>query len=235
MNASNIVVLTGAGISRESGLPTFRDPDGLWSAQRLMDLARPAAFRHDPEAVHAFYNARRALANSPAVQPNPAHLALARLEQRWEGNVVVVTQNVDDLHERAGSSKVLHMHGRLNQVRCTACSARHAWTGNVSVDTTCPACGAAKLRPDIVWFGEVPFHLEEIDALLGQCDLFVSIGTSGSVYPAADFVQMVKRSAHTVELNLEPSAGALRFDEKHYGLASEIVPAFVDNLLTPDG
>jgi len=232
MSERNIVVLTGAGISRESGLPTFRDADGLWSSQRLLDLARPAAFLHDPVAVHDFYNARRAQANSPAVEPNPAHLALARLEQRWAGNVVVVTQNVDDLHERAGSAKVLHMHGRLNQVRCNACSTRHAWTGDVAVDTPCPACGAAKLRPDIVWFGEVPFHLEEIDALLGQCDLFVSIGTSGSVFPAADFVQMVKRSAHTVELNLEPSAGALRFDETHYGLASQIVPVFVDELLT---
>ena len=227
-----IVVLTGAGISRESGLATFRDPDGVWATVRIEDVATPEAFARDPARVHAFYNARRAQIAGSAIVPNPAHMALALLERRWPAPFLLVTQNVDDLHERAGSAKVLHMHGRLNQVRCNACSTRHAWTGDVAVDTPCPACGAAKLRPDIVWFGEVPFHLEEIDALLGQCDLFVSIGTSGSVFPAADFVQMVKRSAHTVELNLEPSAGALRFDETHYGLASQIVPVFVDELLT---
>jgi NAD-dependent deacetylase len=235
MTEHNIVVLTGAGISRESGLPTFRDRDGLWSESRLRDLARPAAFLHDPVAVHDFYNARRAQASSPEVQPNPAHLALARLEQLWAGDLVVVTQNVDDLHERAGSSKVLHMHGRLNQVRCNACGVRHAWTGDVCVDTPCPACAAPRLRPDIVWFGEMPFYMEEIDAVLGRCDLFVSIGTSGSVYPAADFVRSVRSRAHTVELNLEPSAGASLFVERHYGLASQIVPAFVDELLARKG
>jgi NAD-dependent deacetylase len=235
MTKRNIVVLTGAGISRESGLPTFRDPDGLWSARRLEDLARPAAFLHDPVAVHDFYNARRAQARSPEVQPNPAHLALARLEQMWEGDVVVVTQNVDDLHERAGSAKVLHMHGRLNQVRCNACGERHGWTGDVTVDTPCPACSEARLRPDIVWFGEMPFHMEEIDAVLGRCDLFVSIGTSGSVYPAADFVRFARSRAHTVELNLEPSARASLFLERHYGPASQTVPAFVDTLLARKG
>jgi NAD-dependent deacetylase len=231
MTDLRIVFLTGAGISRESGLPTFRDRDGLWSLRRLQDLARPAAFLHDPVAVHDFYNSRRAQASSPEVQPNPAHLALARLEQMWKGDVVVVTQNVDDLQERAGSSKVLHMHGRLNHVRCNACGTRHVWTGDVSVDTPCPACATARLRPDVVWFGEMPFYMEEIDALLGRCDLFVSIGTSGSVYPAADFVRFVRSRAHTVELNLEPSAGASLFVERRYGLASQIVPAFIDELL----
>jgi NAD-dependent deacetylase len=235
MAGSNIVVLTGSGISRESGLPTFRDRDGLWSAQRLDHLARPEAFSADPVAVHDFYNARRAQASTLDVQPNPAHRALAHLEHRWAGGLIVITQNVDDLHERAGSLKVLHMHGRLNQVRCNACLTCHAWSGDVFVDTPCPACGAPRLRPDIVWFGEMPFHLDEIDVALARCDVFVSIGTSGSVYPAADFVRSVGRRAHTVELNLEPSAGASLFAERHYGVASRIVPAFVDKLLAPDG
>jgi NAD-dependent deacetylase len=228
---SNIVVLTGAGISQESGLPTFRDRDGLWTAKRLSDLARPEAFALDPIAVHDFYNARRAQASGADVHPNPAHRALARLEQRLAGEVLVVTQNVDDLHERAGSRKVLHMHGHLNQVRCNACRTRHAWNGDVFVETPCPACGAPTLRPDIVWFGEMPFHLDEIDIALARCDTFISIGTSGSVYPAADFVRSVGSRAHTVELNLEPSAGASFFAERHYGVASQIVPAFVDKLL----
>jgi NAD-dependent deacetylase len=231
----NIVVLTGAGISHESGLPTFRDRDGLWSAKRLRDLASPEAFLRDPAAVHDFYNARRAQANSPEVQPNPAHRALAKLEQEWAGHFVVVTQNVDDLHERAGSSNVLHMHGRLNRVRCNACSAIHTWRNDVFVDTACPTCGNTRLRPDIVWFGEMPFYLDEIGAALGRCDLFISIGTSGSVYPAADFVNSVQRLTRTVELNLEPSAGASWFMERHYGLASQIVPEFVDKLLARPG
>jgi NAD-dependent deacetylase len=232
MTERNIIVLTGAGIGREAGLPTFRDPDGLRSATRLLDLARPVAFFHDPVAVHGFYKARPAEASNPEVQPNPAHLALARLEQMCSGDVGVVTRNVDDRHQRAESSKVLHMHGRLNPVLCNA---RDAWTGDVSIDTPCPACAAAGPRPDNVWFGEMPFHMEEIDAVLGRCDLFVSICISGSVYPDADFVRSVPNRPNTVELNLETSAGASLFVGRHLGPASQIVPTFVDELLARQG
>jgi NAD-dependent deacetylase len=227
-----IVVLTGAGISQESGLATFRDRDGVWARVRLEDVATPEAFARDPARVHAFYNARRAQLADANVIPNPAHRALAELERRWPGDFLLVTQNVDDLHERAGSHRLLHMHGELKRARCGRCGAGHVWTKDLSTDTQCPACRmAGGLRPDIVWFGEMPFHMERTSAALRRCELFVAVGTSGSVYPAAGFVADVRGRAVTVELNLEPSAGAGLFDEAHHGPATEIVPAFVERLL----
>ena len=223
----NLVILTGAGISAESGLSTFRDPDGLWQRVRIEDVATPEAFARDPDRVHAFYNARRA--QLAEVQPNAAHLALARLEREWPGGLLLVTQNVDDLHDRA-DSRPLHMHGELRQVRCLACGERHGWAADLSTRTPCPACAAARLRPDIVWFGEMPMGMDRIAAALDGCGLFVSIGTSGNVYPAAGFVDEAAQ-AHKVELNLEPSAGSALFDEAHHGPATQVVPAFVDRLL----
>ena len=228
MPLPEIVVLTGAGVSAESGLATFRDPDGIWARHRIEDVATPEAFARDPARVHAFYNARRAALADPAVAPNAAHHALAQLEREWPGRMLLVTQNVDDLHDRAGS-RPLHMHGALRRVRCLACGAAHRWEAALSTATPCPACGAARLRPDIVWFGEVPMGLDRIGAALDGCGLFVSVGTSGAVYPAAGFAAQVRGRARTVELNLEPSGG--RFDEAHHGPATEVVPAFVNRLL----
>jgi NAD-dependent deacetylase len=222
-----IVILTGAGVSAESGLSTFRNPDGIWQRVRIEDVATPEAFARDPARVHAFYNARRA--QLPAVQPNAAHHALARLEREWPGAFLLVTQNVDDLHDRAGSHP-LHMHGELRRVRCLACGARHGWDADLSTATPCPACAAASLRPDIVWFGEMPMGMDRIGAALDGCGLFVSVGTSGNVHPAAGFVQEAAH-AHTVELNLEPSAGSSLFREAHHGPATQVVPAFVERLL----
>ncbi len=224
---TGIVILTGAGISRESGLSTFRDPDGIWAKVRLEDLATPEAFARDPARVHAFYNARRA--QLAEVKPNAAHFALARLEREWTGPVLLVTQNVDDLHDRAGS-RPLHMHGALRRARCMACAAAMAWTADLSTSTPCPACAAAALRPDIVWFGEMPMGMDRIATALDECGLFVSIGTSGTVYPAAGFVADAAH-ARTVELNLEPSAGSDLFDEAHHGPATQVVPVFVERLL----
>ena len=226
--APDLVILTGAGVSAESGLATFRDPDGIWARHRVEDVATPKAFARDPARVHAFYNMRRAALADPAVAPNAAHDALARLERDWPGRVLLVTQNVDNLHDRAGS-RPLHMHGELRRVRCLACGATHRWEADLSTATPCPACGAARLRPDIVWFGEVPMGLDRIGAALDGCGLFVSVGTSGVVYPAAGFAAQVRGRARTVELNLEPSGG--RFDEAHHGPATEVVPAFVERLL----
>jgi NAD-dependent deacetylase len=227
MTPPSVVILTGAGISAESGLSTFRDPDGLWQRVRIEDVATPEAFARDPAHVHAFYNARRAqLAD---VQPNAAHLALTRLEREWPGAFLLVTQNVDDLHDRAGS-RPLHMHGELRRVRCLACGARHGWAADLSTSTPCPSCAAPRLRPDIVWFGEMPMGMDRIEAALDGCGLFVSIGTSGNVYPAAGFVDDAAQ-AHKVELNLEASAGSALFDEAHHGPATQVVPAFVDRLL----
>ena len=229
---AHIVVLTGAGISAESGLSTFRDEGGLWARHRIEDVATPEAFLRNPALVQDFYNARRS--QLARVEPNAAHEALARLEQRYPGRVTVITQNVDDLHERAGSRRVIHMHGELRKARCLACDAASPWTEDIRVDSVCPACGAAgQLRPHVVWFGEIPLHLDEIDRELGACDLFVSIGTSGAVYPAAGFVTQVRAlgRAHTVELNLEPSAGSHFFHEARHGPATQVVPAFVDELL----
>ncbi|SMF78167.1 NAD-dependent deacetylase [Tistlia consotensis] len=228
-----IVILTGAGISRESGLATFRDPDGIWATVRLEEVATPEAFRANPARVHAFYNARRSGLLEAAVQPNPAHLALARLERDWPGEVLLVTQNIDDLHERAGSKNLIHMHGELLKTRCLACEAVIAWQGDLELDSLCPACGErGRLRVNVVWFGEMPFEMERIYAALAECDLFVSIGTSGNVYPAAGFVAEARAGgAHTLELNLEPSEGRRLFDAGRYGPAGELVPAWVEELL----
>ena len=228
----DIVVLTGAGISRESGLATFRDADGVWAKVRIEDVAAPEAFARDPARVHEFYNARRAQLAEAAIAPNAAHLALAELERRWPGGFLLVTQNVDDLHERGGSRRLLHMHGELRRVRCLRCDAAQAWDAPLSVQTACPACGlSGGMRPDIVWFGEMPYHMDRIAAALRRCGLFIAIGTSGHVYPAAGFVAEVAGRARTVELNLEPSEVASHFDEAVHGKASEVVPAFVAQLL----
>jgi NAD-dependent deacetylase len=227
----NIVILTGAGISAESGLATFRGPDGLWEGHRVEDVCTPEAFARDPELVHAFYDARRA--KLAEVEPNTAHRALAQLDAEWPGELLLVTQNVDDLHERAGSKRLIHMHGELNKDWCLACNERFAWRGNMELNATCPSCGAAGLvRPDIVWFGETPYEMDCIDAALQRCDLFVSIGTSGAVYPAAGFVQAARHyGAQTLELNLEPSAGSFLFDESRIGPASELVPCWVEKVM----
>lgn len=232
MKYQRIVVLTGAGISAESGLGTFRDKDGLWTKYDLEEVATPEGFAHNPAFVHEFYNARRV--NLCEAAPNAAHLALAELEQRHPGRVLVVTQNVDDLHERAGSRNVLHMHGELLKIRCENCRQVAAWTADLTLATPCPACGmAGRLRPHVVWFGEMPLHMPKIGLELSVCDLFVSIGTSGNVYPAAGFVADVRRRGrgHTVELNLEPSEGANLFAEARLGPATVVVPAFVRELI----
>ena len=229
-----IVILTGAGISKESGLDTFRCEGGLWSRVRLEDVATPEGFAADPDLVHDFYNARRRGLLAPEVAPNAAHLALADLERRWPGPVLVVTQNIDDLHERAGSRNLIHMHGELMKARCRHCQTVLAWQGDLGTHDPCPACGGmAALRPHMVWFGEVPLAMERIWEALARCDLFVSIGTSGSVYPAAGFVAQVRRwgRAHTVELNLDPSEGASLFAECRRGPASALVPEFVRRML----
>jgi NAD-dependent deacetylase len=231
----NIVILTGAGISAESGLATFRGPDGLWEGHRVEDVATPEAFARDPVLVHRFYDARRD--NLKRVEPNAAHRALARLDVEWPGELLIVTQNVDDLHERAGAQRLLHMHGALNSAWCGACDARTAWSSDLGHGPDCPACGiAGRLRPDIVWFGEMPYEMERIDRALMDCDLFVSIGTSGNVYPAAGFVQTAKYvGARTLEMNLEPSLGSYLFDESRIGKAGELVPAWVEEMQSDRG
>lgn len=226
-----IVILTGAGISAESGLGTFRDEDGLWAQHRIEDVATPEGFARNPDLVHAFYNARRE--NASAADPNAAHTALARLQRDYDGEVIIVTQNVDNLHEKGGSTGVIHMHGILHGALCHTCD--HRWTAPATMQTAdpCPSCGASATRPDVVWFGEIPYRMEEIFDHLATADLFASIGTSGQVYPAANFVTEARAAgAHTVELNLEPSLGASQFLERHQGRASEIVPAWVDALLS---
>lgn len=226
----NIVVLTGAGISAESGLATFRGPDGLWEGHRVEDVATPAAFARDPALVQAFYDARRA--RLAEIEPNAAHRALARLDAKWPGALLVVTQNVDDLHERAGSKRLLHMHGELRSARCLGCDVRVAWPGPLVDGPACPSCAAPRLRPDIVWFGEMPYEMERIEKALMEADLFVSIGTAGAVYPAAGFVQTARyNGARTLEINLEPSQGSIFFDESRIGRAGELVPDWVGEVL----
>ena len=229
-----IVILTGAGISAESGLGTFRGAGGLWEGHRLEDVATPEAFARDPALVQRFYNLRRAQLRDPAIGPNPAHHALARLEAEWPGPVVLVTQNVDDLHERAGHREVLHMHGALARARCTGCRQESPWLDDLEPTSRCPACAApGRLRPAVVWFGEYPHHLDRIAAELAVAELFVAIGTSGVVYPAAGFVAEARTygRAHTLEINLEPSSVRQVFHEGRYGPASALVPAWVEELL----
>jgi NAD-dependent deacetylase len=262
MEFRNIVVLTGAGISADSGLATFRGADGLWEGHRVEDVATPEAYARDPALVHQFYDARRARLSE--VEPNAAHRALARLDAEWPGELLIVTQNVDDLHERAGANRLLHMHGELAKGWCLACGERFPWQGPMSPSTVrpepveglhfsrdasegqpfdklrtngsvnaCPSCQAVgQIRPDIVWFGEMPYEMERIEDALRGADLFVSVGTSGAVYPAAGFVQTARYcGAHCIEINLEPSQGSIFFDESRMGRAAELVPAWVEEMV----
>ena len=232
MAPPKVVILTGAGISRESGLHTFRDADGIWARHRIEDVATPEAFARDPALVQGFYNARRAALRDPEIRPNAAHEALAELDWRWPGDLLLVTQNVDDLHDRAGSRRLVHMHGELAKARCLRCGAVGPWEGDLTPETPCPACGTAGgMRPHVVWFGEMPLEMERIEAALDGCGLFVSVGTSGAVYPAAGFVRQVRHRADTLELNLEPSEGSHLFDEARHGPATALVPAFVREVL----
>jgi NAD-dependent deacetylase len=225
-----ILILTGAGISAESGIATFRGPAGLWEGHRVEDVCTPEALAQDPVLVHRFYDARRAALDQ--VDPNAAHLALARLDAEWPGELLIVTQNVDDLHERAGATRLLHMHGELRSALCAACGVRRRWSAALPPATACDACGMPALRPDIVFFGEMPYAMERIDEALARADLFVSIGTSGAVYPAAGFVRTARHhGAATLELNLEPSGGSMYFAETRIGAAATLVPRWVDEML----
>ncbi|BCK74846.1 NAD-dependent deacetylase [Acetobacter aceti NRIC 0242] len=231
-----IVILTGAGISRESGLATFRDEAGVWSRVRLEDVCTPEGFARNPDQVDAFYNHRRQ--ELQHVAPNAAHRALAELEQAYGANeddaFLLITQNIDDLHERAGSHNVVHMHGELLQLRCLSCGATPTWHQDCTRATACPECGAQALRPDVVWFGEMPLHMEGIMDAIARCDCFVAIGTSATVYPAAGFTELATNHAHTVELNLAPSGKAGLFDEAAYGPATSVVPRFVKSRLAAE-
>ena len=227
---TNIVVLTGAGISAESGLATFRGPGGLWEGHRVEDVCTPEALARDPDLVHRFYDLRRAALAT--VEPNAAHRALAKLDAEWPGELLIVTQNVDDLHERAGARRLIHMHGELRSALCAQCGAREPSPDTLPPGSRCATCGVAALRPDIVFFGEMPYAMDRIEAALARADLFVSIGTSGAVYPAAGYVQTARHhGAATLELNLEPSAGSIFFDESRMGAASALVPAWVAEVL----
>lgn len=231
----NIVILTGAGVSAESGIDTFRGGGGqggmgIWEQHRVEDVATPEAFARDPELVLRFYDMRRAAIQTK--EPNAAHFALAKLDREWRGDLLIVTQNVDDLHERAGATRVLHMHGEHLNAWCTACDARSRWTAPLIDRPPCPVCGQPALRPDVVWFGEMPYRMDEIYAALRESDLFVSIGTSGAVYPAAGFVRDARGlGARTLELNLERSQGSAWFEETRLGPASELVPGWVEEIL----
>ncbi|KHS46851.1 NAD-dependent deacetylase [Novosphingobium subterraneum] len=231
----NIVILTGAGISAESGIDTFRGGGGLWEQHRVEDVATPEAFARDPNLVLRFYDMRREAIQTK--EPNAAHYALARLDREWAkragGEVLIVTQNVDDLHERGGALNVLHMHGEHLKAWCTSCDRRHRWTGPLLHRPECPTCGMQALRPDVVWFGEVPYRMDEIYRAVSEADLFVSIGTSGAVYPAAGLVRTARDlGVQTLELNLERSQGSAWFHETRLGAATEIVPAWVEELLS---
>ena len=241
----NIVILTGAGISAESGIQTFRASDGLWENHRVEDVATPEAFLRDPALVYKFYNDRRRSLLSDDIKPNAAHKALAELEAKWPkkngGGVTLITQNIDDLHERAGSQNLIHMHGELLKMFCRSCAAIHGaeYTDKLDIKTDmdskmiCATCERTEsMRPDIVWFGEMPYQMDKCGRVLRDCDIFISIGTSGNVYPAAGFVQEAHfAGALTVEINLEPSVNAGAFSIGEYGKAGEKVPEFVNTLL----
>jgi NAD-dependent deacetylase len=235
---TNLVILTGSGISAESGVPTFRAADGLWEGHRVEDVATPEAFARAPAVVQEFYNHRRR--HLAEVEPNAAHRALADLAACWDGDFLLVTQNVDDLHDRAHAAtpprsrfRLIHMHGELLRARCTVTGRTCEWTGDLATDQPSPFHSRGVLRPHIVWFGEMPLQMEHIQRALAACDLFVSIGTSGAVYPAAGFVEQASAAgARTIELNLEPSLGSRLFDDHRLGLATEVVPAFVRELLS---
>lgn len=228
---NSIVILTGAGISVESGIASFRDAHGIWSKFDWRDYATPDAFARHPARVYDFYNARRRQLHE--VTPNEAHYALARLERDFSGSVTVITQNVDDLHETAGTKNLIHMHGELRSALCRSCGARSPWLGDMTIDSRCPSCESpGRLRPDIVWFSEMPYHMDKIYQALATADLFIAIGTSGAVYPAADFIEEASlNGAHTVMLNLEPSENASAFHETIHGKATDIVPEYVEKVL----
>ena len=227
----SLVILTGAGISAESGLATFRGADGLWEGHRVQDVATPEGFEHDPALVHRFYNQRRAALAT--VQPNAGHEALVRLEKSWPGEFLLITQNVDDLHERAGSRKLRHMHGELLRALCTSCGKSSPWQGDMGADSACPQCRQqGQLRPDIVWFGEMPYFMDEILAALNRCGIFIAIGTSGQVYPAAGFVRTANaRGARTIEVNLADTAASDAFGERRTGPATTVLPALIRELI----
>jgi NAD-dependent deacetylase len=237
MDARHIVILTGAGISAESGVPTFRDAGGLWEGHRFQDVATPEAFARDPETVQRFYDLRRAAL--PAVRPNAAHHALARLAALWPGRLTLVTQNVDDLHQRAhaetppgGEFELIAMHGELMKARCTASDVVMDWPGPMAAREPSPHHPKGRMRPHVVWFGEIPLEMDRIERALSSCDLFVSIGTSGAIWPASGFVLAAAAAgARTLEINLEPSQGSARFDETRHGPASVEVPRWVDEIL----
>lgn len=227
---SRVVILTGAGISAESGLGTFRAENGLWAQHRVEDVATPEGFRANPALVHKFYNMRRA--ECAGAEPNAAHVALAHLEKELDGGVSIVTQNVDDLHERGGSGNIIHMHGSLAGSLCADCEHRWPSAFETSPNDACPSCGAKSTRPDIVWFGEMPYQMERIYRLIQQAEIFAAIGTSGNVYPAAGFAHEARRAGvHTVELNLEPSMVVNDFIETRFGPATQTVPEWVADLL----
>jgi len=230
----SLFVLTGAGVSAESGLNTFRGAGGLWEGHRVEEVASPEAFQANPDLVQKFYNERRH--QLLQVDPNKAHFALVELENQWPGNFLLVTQNVDDLHERAGSKKIVHMHGEVLRARCLRTNQVFHWTGDISNSSRCECCQKTKtLRPHIVWFGEMPLFMEKIFSFLAECDLFLSVGTSGNVYPAAGFVQEASgngRDCRTVEINKETTVASPYFDQQIQGLAGEELPKFVGELLS---
>lgn len=234
-NYRSIVVLTGAGISAESGIPTFRASDGLWEDHRIEDVATPEGFIKNPTLVHQFYNERRRFLLN-GIEPNPAHIAIAEFSQQFTGDFTLVTQNIDNLHQRAGTQNVYPMHGELLKVRCQKTNKLHSCQTDITQQDRCPCCQEiGNLRPHVVWFGEMPIYMDTIDQVLSRCDLFIAIGTSGNVYPAAGFVQMAKyHHAHTVEINLESSLGNNQgtnpFDEHIIGPATETVPVFFQSL-----
>ena len=230
----SVVILTGAGISAESGISTFRAADGLWEQHRIEDVATPEGFFRDPRLVHHFYNTRRRLLLSDPIRPNPAHTALARLEQQFDGEFLLVTQNIDNLHERAGSRNVVHMHGEMLKMRCQISERVFDIRGDISIEQRCRCCGeAGNLRPHVVWFGEMPLQMPRIIGALERCDLFIAIGTSGQVYPAAGFHDIARRhGAETMEINLEDTGSG--FDHHICGKAGDTVPRFVDQLLSAD-
>lgn len=230
----NVVILTGAGISAESGIQTFRTQDGLWENHRIEDVATPEGFERDPDLVQDFYNQRRLSLQNPSIEPNAAHIALGKLEEQLEGTVTVITQNIDNLHERGGSSNVIHMHGELLKSRCSESNQVIEEKGEIQTGDLCHCCQIpAQMRPHVVWFGEMPLRMGDIYASLEKADLFISIGTSGVVYPAAGFVHDARmHGAHTIEINLEPSAVESEFEEKRYGRASIEVPKLVEEILS---
>lgn len=234
MQPKRIFILTGAGVSADSGLGTFRDKGGLWSQYKIEDVASIDGYERDPGKVLDFYNMRRSVHKS--VEPNAAHQALALLQTTWDargGEVTLCTQNIDNLHEKGGAPRVLHMHGEIGKRRCHACGDLQPNDGELFLELGCEACGRlGLLRPHVVWFGEQPLFMDEIHEALARAELFVAIGTSGAVYPAASFVEYARRARiATLEINLEPSDRANKFADAIYGRAIDTVPAWVNDLI----